>query len=196
MSAAENLEAFIKMENELRAEYEVKLNEQIELTEQAEKKQQELRDTIDEKVAELASLVNAATEIKRLTQENRESNNRVTKALSEVDAQKGKTKLVRKELGETRSELKALKLLDPEKLKKNIKTAKKKIEEERKTNGLLEKSNKQFKESNLELKKKAQELEDELSELKKDSLDGDESATPEEEPVESKSVDAEEPAEA
>ena len=196
MSAAENLEAFIKMENELRAEYEVKLNEQIELTEQAEKKQQELRDTIDEKVAELASLVNAATEIKRLTQENRESNNRVTKALSEVDAQKGKTKLVRKELGETRSELKELKLLDPEKLKKNIKTAKKKIEEERKTNGLLDKSNKQFKESNLELKKKAQELEDELSELKKDALDGDESATPEEERVESKNVDTEEPAEA
>lgn len=168
MSAAENLEAFIKMENELRAEYEVKLNAQVEKTEQAEIRQAELQVTINEQASELASLANAANDIKRLIQEGRESNNRVSKAQAEVESQKTKAKLLRKEFAETKSELKALKQLDPEKLKKNIKAAKKKIEEERKSNDLLEKAIKQFKESNSELKKKNQELENEINELKKD----------------------------
>lgn len=180
MTAAENLEAFMKMESELRAEYEVKLSAQTEVTSEAKKKQEELQAVIDVQAAELASLANATNDIKRLTQESREAGNRVTKAQAETDTQKSRTKLVRKELMEVKSELKVLKALDPEKLKKNIKAGKKRIEEEKTSNGLLEKSIKQFKETNYELKKKNEELEAELVELRPAEEESEETEATEE----------------
>jgi len=125
-------------------------------------------------------LANATNDIKRLTQESREAGNRVTKAQAETDTQKSRTKLVRKELMEVKSELKVLKALDPEKLKKNIKAGKKRIEEEKTSNGLLEKSIKQFKETNYELKKKNEELEAELVELRPAEEESEETEATEE----------------
>jgi hypothetical protein len=166
VAAAEQLEALIKLENDLKAQYEKKLTaERYKLEAQAES-QAKLQATIAQQAAEINTLKAGGSDLKRLEQENRELSNRAENIKNEFDAQRSKAKAAQKELTELRNEVKALQQLDARKLKKNLIDTKKKLEEQRAANELLSKSNKKYKQETHEHLDTIAKLEAELKELR------------------------------
>lgn len=166
MSAVQNLEALINVENQLKNKYESQISELSAKLDDAENKQAQLQATIEQQIAKIAELSSSTMDSKRLEQLNREVSNRNEKLLAEIETLKNRAKTGQKELVDLKSELKALKQLEPEKLKKNLIAAKKKNDEQRDANELLKKSAKQTKADNLELQKEIETLKEELEKLK------------------------------
>ncbi len=166
MASADQLEALIKLENDLKTQYEAKLTAERYKTQAAEEAQSKLQATLAQQAAEIAELKSGGSDLKRLEQENRELNNRCEKIKNEFDSQRTKGKAAQKELIEVKKEIKDLKQLDAKKIKKNLVETKKKLEEQRKANDLLTKSNRQLKQENHEHTLKIAELEKELESLK------------------------------
>lgn len=181
MAAAEQLEALIKLETDLKTQYEKKLTAERYKIEALEDSQKKLQATLALQAAEIGELKSGGTDLKRLEQENRELNNRCDKIKAEYESHRSKAKGAQKELIELRKEIKDLKQLDAKKLKKNLVETKKKLEEQRKANELLTKSNNAHKQENHEHTLKIAQLEQELVELKGNTTDSaqDEAQEPE-----------------
>lgn len=166
MASAEQLEALIKLETDLKTQYEKKLTAERYKLEALEEAQKKLQATLAQQAAELAEFKSGGSDLKRLEQENREISNRCEKLKAENDAQRSKAKGAQKELIDLKKELKDLKQLDAKKLKKNLIDTKKKLDEQRKANELLTSSNRSLKQENHEQTVKIAELEKELESLK------------------------------
>jgi chromosome segregation ATPase len=165
MSVVQNLEALIKIEDELKAKYETKLAELAAEIDAGIKKHEALQNIIGEQQKKINELTDGSSETKRLEQLNRELNNRADNLQEEVDAQKKRVKAMRKELTQEREEVKKLKHLDAEKLKKNLVANKKKLAEKNTANDLLQKSLNKAKSENAELTRELEELKARLAEL-------------------------------
>ncbi|MCP3906925.1 MAG: hypothetical protein GY712_02800 [Oceanicoccus sp.] len=166
MASAEQLEALINLESNLKAQYEKKITAERYKTEEQLEAKAKLQATIAQQAAEINQLKSGGTDIKRLEQENRELTNRSENIKNEFDALRAKNKAAQKELGNLKSEVKDLKQLDAKKLKKNLVETKKKLEEQRKANELLSKSNKEYKQESYEHQNTIAKLEAELEALK------------------------------
>ena len=166
MASAEQLEALINLESNLKAQYEKKITAERYKTEEQLEAKAKLQATIAQQGAEINQLKSGGTDIKRLEQENRELTNRSENIKNEFDALRAKNKAAQKELGNLKSEVKDLKQLDAKKLKKNLVETKKKLEEQRKANELLSKSNKEYKQESYEHQNTIAKLEAELEALK------------------------------
>ncbi len=167
---AKNLERLIEMETDLKTQYQAELNSKSTQITRAIEKQDALKVTISEHKATIAkqleqikSYAAASSDTKRIEQLNRELNARSAKLQDEVDTQKKRIRSLQKDLSVERDELKVLKKLDPQKLKKNQDTAKKKLADKTTANELLQKSFNKFKKENEELKKKVKELEEKVA---------------------------------
>ncbi len=166
MAAADQLEALIKLENDLKAQYEKKLNAERYKIEAHIETQSKLQSTIAQQAGEINRLKAGGTDLKRLEQENREVKSRAENIKNEFDTQRAKAKSAQKELTTLKTEIKNLKQLDAKKLKKNLIETKKKLEEQRTANELLSKSNKKYKQENHEHLNTIANLEEELEKLK------------------------------
>ena len=166
MASAEQLEALIKLEGDLKSQYEKKITAERYKTEEQMEAKAKLQATIAQQATEINELKSGGTDIKRLEQANRELSNRSENIKNEFDALRAKAKAAQKELGNLKSEVKELKQLDAKKLKKNLVETKKKLEEQRKANDLLSKSNKEYKQEGYEHQNTIANLEKELEELK------------------------------
>ena len=178
MASAEQLEALIKLETDLKAQYDKKLTAELYKVESLEEAQKKLQSTIAQQAAEISELKSGGSDQKRMEQEIRELTNRCEKLKAENEAQRTKAKGAQKELVELKKELKDLKQLDAKKLKKNLLETKKKLEEQRKANDLLTKSNNKYKQESHESSVKAAQLEQELETLK-GKADNTDEETPE-----------------
>jgi chromosome segregation ATPase len=166
MLAVKNLERLIEIEADLKSQYQAELNSKSTQITRAVEKQEELKaeiakhqSTIAEQLETIKTLSASTSEGKRIEQLNRELNARATKLQDEFDTQKKRVKSLQKDLAVEREELKALKQFDPQKMKKNLDTSKKKLAEKTAANELLQKSYNEFKRENETLKKKVKELE-------------------------------------
>ena len=166
MSAANNLEALINLEQNLKSQYEEKLAVQTQKAKEYESNQAALKATIEKQLAQISELSSGRVEYKRLEQENRELNNRTGNLQKEIDTLRTKTKSTHKELIESRATIKTLKQLDAEKLKKNLVNNKNKLAEQRVANETLSKKVKELKIENNELTQANEELKKELEALK------------------------------
>jgi hypothetical protein len=166
VAAADQLEALINLENNLKAQYEKKLTAERYKNEEHTETQAKLQATIAKQATEITTLKAGGTALKRMEQENRELTSRAENIKNEFDAQRTKTKVAQKELIALKTEVKDLKQLDAKKLKKNLVESKKKLEEQRKANELLTKSNKKYKQENFDHQNTIEKLEAELEELK------------------------------
>jgi hypothetical protein len=174
VAAADQLEALINLESNLKAQYEKKLTAERYKNEEHAETQAKLQATIAKQAAEITALKAGGTDMKRIEQENRELTSRAENIKNEFDAQRSKTKVAHKELIALKAEVKDLKQLDAKKLKKNLVESKKKLEEQRTANELLTKSNKKYKQENFDHQNTIEKLEKELEALKpKDSADED-----------------------
>lgn len=176
MASAEQLEALIKLESDLKAQYEKKLTVERYKVDAHLETQNKLQATIAQQAADINALKAGSSELKRIEQENRELKNRVENIRNEYDAQRAKTKSSQKELIELRSEVKDLKQLDAKKIKKNLVDTKKKLDEQRTANTLLSNNIKKQKQENHEHLKTIAELEQQLEELKSKADNEPESA--------------------
>lgn len=176
MSAVDNLEAMMRLEKDLKAQWEKKLTAETYKVEQYAENQAKLEATIAEQVAKIGELVKNTSDLKRMEQENRELGNRAANVKNEYDAQRAKTKTAQKELAEVKSEIKGLKQLDAEKLKKNLVATKNKLQEQRDANELLSKNIKRYKQENSEYLRENESLKTELESLKETELE-DEAVT-------------------
>ena len=110
MASAEQLEALIKLEGDLKSQYEKKLTTERYKTEEQINAKTKLQATIAQQVAEINELKNGGTDIKRLEQENRELNNRSENIKKEFDTMRAK-QAAQKELATLKLEIKQLKQL-------------------------------------------------------------------------------------
>jgi hypothetical protein len=184
VAAADQLEALIKLENDLKAQYQKKITAEQYKNEEHQKTQAKLQATIGKQATEINALKAGGTDLKRLEQENRELTNRAENIKNEFDAQRSKSKTALKEVSSLKAEVKDLKQLDAKKLKKNLVETKKKLEEQRKANELLSKSNKKLKQESFEQESKITELEAELEKLKPADKQEEKKEATEEEAVE------------
>jgi len=166
VASADQLEALIRLENDLKAQYEKKITAAKYKNDEYEKSQIKLQATIAKQAAQINLLKAGGSDLKRLEQENREVKNRAENIKHEFEAQRSKTKATLKELSELKAEVKELKQLDAKKLKKNLVETKKKLEEQRTANDLLTKSNKKYKQESFDHQNTIAKLEKELEELK------------------------------
>ncbi|MGK0501003.1 MAG: chromosome segregation ATPase [Oceanicoccus sp.] len=166
MAAAEQLEALIKLELDLKSQYEKKMTAERYKIDALNETQTKLQATISQQAADINTLTKGGGDVKRLEQENREISNRADNIKNEFDAQRNKVKAAQKELISLKSEVKELKQFDAKKLKKNLVETKKKLEEQRKANELFSKSNRELKQESFEQKNSIEQLEKELEELK------------------------------
>jgi chromosome segregation ATPase len=166
VSAADKLEALMKVEQDIKAQYEKKVTAERYKLEESNKTIAKLQATLSDQAAQISELKASGSDSKRLEQEIREVTNRSEKLKNEIEAQRSKTKLAQKELNELKSENKALKQLDAKKLKKNLFDTKKKLEESRTANNLLSANIKKYKQENHEHLSTIEKLEAELEELR------------------------------
>ena len=165
MLAIKNLENLIKIENDLKSQYEEKLSTQDAKIEKSIKQIDELLATIAKQKESLIELSSASADKKRIEQTNRELHNRSANLQAEIDGQKKRIKALQNDLSTVRVEVKTLKQLDADKLKKNLVANKKKLAEKTTSNDLLQKSLNKTKTQNTELQREISELKAKLEEL-------------------------------
>lgn len=173
MSAANNLEALINLEKNLKSQYEEKLAAESQKVKELQEAQAALKATIDKQLVQITEMSSGRVEYKRLEQENRELSNRAGNQQKEIDTLKTRAKATQKELIEAKATIKTLKQLDAEKIKKNLLATKATLLEQREANQLLSKKNKTLKIENSELKNSNEELKKELATLKPEEENND-----------------------
>ena len=166
VSAANNLEALIKLEQNLKSQYEEKLAAKTKKIEALENNQSAQKTTIEKQLAQITQMSAERSELKRVEQSNRELTNRTNNLQKELDNLRTKAKGTQKELIEAKASVKTLKQLDAEKLKKNLISTKGKLLEQRNANELLSKKNRELKVENNDLIRSKEELSKELEEAK------------------------------
>lgn len=178
MLAVKNLERLIEIEADLKSQHQAELNSKDTQLTQAKEKQSALKETIAKHQATIAGQLEQikeisakATNTKLIEQRNREISSQAAKLQEECSAQKKRIKLLQKDIAVEREELKSLKQLDPQKMKKGLDANKKKLAEKTSANDLLQKTNNKLKKDNEELKKKVAELEASAEASKEEATD-------------------------
>jgi len=166
MLAVKNLERLMEIEADLKSQHQAELNSKDTQLTQAKEKQEALKENIAKLEATIAAQLEQIKELsanssnsKVIEQRNRELSSQSSKLQEECSTQKKRIKALQKDLAAEREELKALKQLDPQKMKKGLDANKKKLAEKTSANELLQKTNNKLKKDNEELKKKLTELE-------------------------------------
>jgi len=166
VTAANNLEALINLEQNLKSQYEDKLSAASKKAQELEENLAAAKATIEKQLTQITELSSSRVEQRRQEQENRELTNRNGNLQKEIDNVRAKSKGTQKELIECKATIKKLTQLDAEKLKKNLVATKSKLVEQRTANTVLSKKNKELKIENSELTHKNKELDAELEALK------------------------------
>ena len=163
------LEKIIELETQLRGEYQQQLDEKdnamAELSRDKaalEGKVAELEKTIATQLSTITELSGKSSDTQALEQRNRELHNRSENMKEEVAAAKSRLKALQKDLAAERAELAELKKYDPQRLRKNLDSNKKKLAEKTTAADKLQKSLSQTKAEKAELELKMKELEAKL----------------------------------
>ena len=179
MLTLNKLEKLMEMEAKLRDEYQGQLEgkdkEIAKLTGEKEAlaaRVEELQRTINTQLETISSLSGKASDTKAMENRNRELHNRSENMKEEVATVKARLKALQKDLAAERAELAALKKFDPDRMRKNLDTNKRKLAEKTKAAELLQKSYNQSKAENARLEQRVKELEAAQAEAESDS-DGD-----------------------
>jgi chromosome segregation ATPase len=177
------LEKIIELETQLRGEYQQQLDEKdasiadLNRDKSAlESKVQELEKTISTQLATISEMSSKSSGTQALEQRNRELHNRSENMKEEVAVAKSRLKALQKDLSAERTELAELKKFDPQRLRKNLDAAKKKLAEKTTAADKLQKSLSQARSENSQLELKIKELEAQLEK----SSDQQDDQTPEE----------------
>ncbi len=169
------LEKIIELETQLRGEYQQQLDDKdsamAELNRDKvalENKVAELEKTITTQLATITELSGKSSDTQALEQRNRELHNRSENMKEEVAAAKSRLKTLQKDLAAERAELAELKKYDPQRLRKNLDSSKKKLAEKTTAADKLQKSLSQTKTEKAELELKVKELEAQLESAQND----------------------------
>ena len=169
------LEKIIELETQLRGEYQQQLDEKdntmAELSRDKaalEGKVAELEKTIATQLATITELSGKSSDTQALEQRNRELHNRSENMKEEVAVAKSRLKALQKDLAAERAELAELKKYDPQRLRKNLDSNKKKLAEKTTAADKLQKSLSQTKAEKAELELKVKELEAKLESAEAD----------------------------
>jgi len=169
------LEKIIELETQLRGEYQQQLDEKnnamAELSRDKaalEAKVAELEKTIATQLSTITELSGKSSDTQALEQRNRELHNRSENMKEEVAVTKSRLKALQKDLAAERAELAELKKYDPQRLRKNLDSNKKKLAEKTTAADKLQKSLSQTKAEKAELELKVKELEAKLESAEAD----------------------------
>ena len=169
------LEKIIELETQLRGEYQQQLDEKdnamAELSRDKaalEGKVAELEKTIATQLSTITELSGKSSDTQALEQRNRELHNRSENMKEEVAVAKSRLKALQKDLAAERAELAELKKYDPQRLRKNLDSNKKKLAEKTTAADKLQKSLSQAKAEKAELELKVKELEAKLESAEAD----------------------------
>ena len=169
------LEKIIELETQLRGEYQQQLDEKdnamTELSRDKaalEAKVAELEKTIATQLSTITELSGKSGDTQALEQRNRELHNRSENMKEEVAVAKSRLKALQKDLAAERAELAELKKYDPQRLRKNLDSNKKKLAEKTTAADKLQKSLSQTKAEKAELELKVKELEAKLESVEAD----------------------------
>jgi chromosome segregation ATPase len=163
------LEKLIELETQLRSEYQQQLDEKdasiSDLTRDKgalASKVAELEKTISTQLATISEMSSKSSETQALEQRNRELHNRSENMKEEVAVAKSRLKTLQKDLAAERVELAELKKYDPQRMRKNLDTSKKKLAEKTAAADKLQKSLSEARSENSQLELKIKELEAQL----------------------------------
>ena len=163
------LEKIIELETQLRGEYQQQLDDKDSAMaklnrEKAalESRVAELEKTIATQLATITELSGKSRDTQALEQRNRELHNRSENMKEEVAAAKSRLRALQKDLAAERAELAELKKYDPQRLRKNLDSNKKKLAEKTTAADKLQRSLSQTKAEKAELELKVKELEAQL----------------------------------
>ena len=160
------LEKLIELETQLRGEYQQQLDDkdvsiaQLTVDKTALEEQiSEREKTIATQLATITEFSSKSKDIQALEQRNRELHNRSDKMKDEVATVKSRVKELQKDLAAERAELAELKKYDPQRLRKNLDTSKKKLADKTAAADKLQKSLNQARAENTQLEQKVKDLE-------------------------------------
>ena len=171
------LEKLIELETQLRGEYQQQLDDKdatiAELQHDksaVEAKVAELEKTITTQLATIRDISGKSNDTQALEQRNRELH-RSENMKEEVAVAKSRLKALQKDLAAERAELAELKKYDPQRLRKNLDTSKKKLAEKTTAADKLQKSLTQARSENSQLELKIKELEAQLEQSQSSETD-------------------------
>ena len=172
------LEKLIELETQLRGEYQQQLDDKDATIAEL----QHDKSAVEAKVAELEKIITTqlatnkdmsgkSKDTQALEQRNRELHNRSENMKEEVAVAKSRLKALQKDLAAERAELTELKKYDPQRLRKNLDTSKKKLAEKTTAADKLQKSLTQARSENSQLELKINELEAQLAQSQSSETD-------------------------
>ena len=172
------LEKLIELETQLRGEYQKQLDDKDAIIAElqngktaVEAKMAELEKTISTQLATIKDMSGKSSDTHALEQRNRELHNRSENMKEEVAVAKSRLKALQKDLTAERAELAELKKYDPQRLRKNLDTSKKKLAEKTTAADKLQKSLTQERSENSQLELKIKELESKLEQSQGEQTD-------------------------
>ncbi|MDG2459313.1 MAG: hypothetical protein P8M73_00395 [Luminiphilus sp.] len=170
--ALNKLEKLIEIETQLREEYQQQLdtkdtsiNQLSQEKTALEAKMGELEKTITTQLTTITELSGKSQDVQALEQRNRELHNRSENMKEEVATVKSRLKTLQKDLAEERTELAELKKYDPQRLRKNLDTSKRKLVEKTEAANKLQKSLSEARSEKAQLEQKVNGLEAQLEEV-------------------------------
>jgi chromosome segregation ATPase len=170
--ALNKLEKLIGIETQLREEYQQQLdtkdtsiNQLSQEKTALEAKMGELEKTITTQLTTITELSGKSQDVQALEQRNRELHNRSENMKEEVATVKSRLKTLQKDLAEERTELAELKKYDPQRLRKNLDTSKRKLVEKTEAAKKLQKSLSEARSEKAQLEQKVNGLEAQLEEV-------------------------------
>ena len=170
------LEKIIELEATLREEYQQKLDEKdasinalFEDKATLERKVGKLEQTLATQLKTITEISAKSQDRQTLEQRNRELHNRSDNMKEEVAAMKTRLKALQKDLAAERAELAELKKYNPQRLRKNLDAAKRKLADKTNTADKLQKTLTQARAENAQLEQKITELEAQLANAKPES---------------------------
>ena len=167
--ALNKLEKLIEIETQLREEYQQQLDaKDASITQLSQDKTalearaNELEKTIATQLTTITEMSGKFQDLQALEQRNRELHSRSENMKEEVATVKSRPKTLQKDLAEERTELTELKKYDPQRLRKNLDGAKRKLADKTNAADKLQKSLSEARSEKAQLEQKVKELEAQL----------------------------------
>lgn len=167
--ALNKLEKLIEIETQLREEYQQQLDaKDASITQLSQDKTalearaNELEKTIATQLTTITEMSGKSQDLQALEQRNRELHSRSENMKEEVATVKSRLKTLQKDLAEERTELAELKKYDPQRLRKNLDGAKRKLADKTNAADKLQKSLSEARSEKAQLEQKVKELEAQL----------------------------------
>ena len=167
--ALNKLEKLIEIETQLREEYQQQLEaKDASITQLSQDKtalegrMSELEKTIATQLTTITEMSGKSQDVQALEQRNRELHNRSENMKEEVATVKSRLKTLQKDLAAERTELAELKKYDPQRLRKNLDGAKRKLADKTNAADKLQKSLSEARSEKAQLEQKVKDLEAQL----------------------------------